>query len=61
MIPSLAGKADHGDDKNTWGRRGVVITPGGGGNGSRRNSFHQRLHQEGECDHSGQVGLMTYL
>ena len=31
-IPSPVVKVDHGDDGDTWGGRGVVIPPGGGGN-----------------------------
>ena len=32
-VPSPGIKADHGDDGDMWGGRGVVIRPGGCGNG----------------------------
>ena len=42
-VPSLGRKVYHGDDGGTWGRWGVKIPPGGGGNGSRRTSPHERV------------------
>ena len=43
-VPSPGGQADHGDDRNTWGRRGVEISPGGGGNGSHVTTPHNIVH-----------------
>ena len=57
----MDGKADHGDDGNTWGRQGVGMPPGGGGNGICRTSPHRRVHQETSGDHSGKGGLQARM
>ena len=43
-VTSLCGKVDHRDEGNTWGGLGVIILSCGGGNGSRRNLLHKRVH-----------------
>ena len=37
-------QADHGDDGNLWGGRGVGISPYGGGTGSRGTKSHNVVH-----------------
>ena len=56
-----AAKADHEDDGNMWGRRGVVIPPGGGCNEIHRTSSHRRLHQDMAGDHSIKCVLLPHL
>ena len=60
-VPSPDGKADHSDDGDTWGGRGMVIPPGGDGNGSRGNSPHRRVHQEVAGDHIRKGGLTPHI
>ena len=60
-VPSPGGNTDHRDDGNKWGGWGVVITPGGGGNGSCRTSSHWRVHQERTGKHIGKGGLPPNL
>ena len=57
----MVGKADHGDDGKPWGRQGVGMRPGGGGNGSCGTSPHRRVHQETAGDHSGKCGLQSRM
>ena len=60
-IPSPGVKADHRDDGEKWGGQGVVITPGGGGNGRRGSSSHWRVHHEVTGGHSRKCGLPPHL
>ena len=60
-VPSLGGQKDHGDDRETWGRQGVGITPCGGVNEKRRIPPHLRVHQEMAGKHSGKDGLQPNL
>ena len=60
-VLSLGGKEDHRDDGNTWGRKGLGITPGGDVNGSHGTSPHKRVHQAMAGDHSGKCGLPLHL
>ena len=49
------------DDGNRWGRQGVVISPGGGGNESRGASSHRIVHYEKAGYHgSKMVCLLIY-
>ena len=43
-VPPPVGQADHVDYSNTWGGRGVVTSPGGGGTGSRGTTLHNGLN-----------------
>ena len=52
-IPPLVGPADPGDDGDMWGRRGVGISPGGGGTGIRGTTTHKRVQYEAAGNHSG--------
>ena len=60
-VPSPDGKADHSDDGDTWGGRGMVIPPGGDGNGRHGNSSHWRVHQDKAGNHSGKGSLPPHL
>ena len=60
-VPSPGGKAYHRDDDDTWGGRGVVIPPVGGGNGNRGTSYHWRVHQETAGDHGVKGFLPPHL
>ena len=55
------GQADHRDDGDTWGGRGVGIYPSGGGTWSLRNTHHNGLHYEEEGDHIIKGGMLPYL
>ena len=61
LIPSPGGQADHRDDGDMWGGRGVGIPPGGGRNGIRGTSPHRRVYQETTDDYSGKVGLPPHI
>ena len=50
-----------GNDGDMWGGRGVVIPPGGDGNGRRRNSPHRRVHRNVSGNQSVKGGLPHYL
>ena len=60
-VPPPGGQAYHRDDGNMWGRRGVVISPGGDGTGSHGTKLHDELHQEAACAHSRKGGMINHL
>ena len=53
-IPPYSGKTDHGDDRETWGRRRVVLSSGRRGNGLRWDPPHQSIHKEARDNHIGE-------
>ena len=60
-IPSPAFKADHRDDGDTWGGRGVETPPGGRSNVHQGTSPHRILHKEATGDHTGKGGLPPHI
>ena len=52
-VPPPGGQAYHEDDDNTWDKRGVGISPGGGGTGIRGTTTHKRVQYEAAGNHSG--------
>ena len=55
------GATDHGDDGKTWGRRGVGLSSGRGGDGLSGDPPHQSIHKEAADNHSGEGGLPPHI
>ena len=60
-VSPLVIQMDHGDYGETFGRRGVVISSGGGGTGSCGITPHIGVHIDMVGDHSGRCGMTPHL
>ena len=60
-VISLGGQADNRDDGKTWGRQGVGIPPGGGGNGNLRTPIHKIVDYKAADNHMRKGGLPPHL
>ena len=60
-VPSMSVQADREDDGNTWGGKGVAISPGGSVSGSRGTTPYNGVHYEAAGDHSGKGGMPPHL
>ena len=52
---------DHRDESETFGGRGVGVSPGNGGTGSCRITPHIGVHFEMTGNHSGTGGMPQHL
>ena len=51
-VPPSGDAADHGDGGETWGRRGVGVSSGRGGDGLYGYPPHRSINQEASDNHS---------
>ena len=60
-VPPPGGQADHGDDGDMWGGRGVVISPSSDSTRIRGTTPHNGVNLEAAGEHSGKGGIPTHL